>query len=124
MVRTDIGPVAVVIWRFSRGADTLAPYEQYLDPLHEPTVSLLRRVAAQPRIVVVVRDNQTGEAVGYSDVENHFQMGNLADRMAQAAVVSAPAPFRLRLLQVQRDCSVEDLMAAAEAEAVGQGSLS
>ena len=47
-VNTNSGPVAIILWRLARGAETLVNYEHYLDPLSEPTRRLLGRIEKAP----------------------------------------------------------------------------
>ncbi len=113
-VQTEIGPVAMVIWRLARGQKTLVQYEHYLDPLNEPTRRLLRRIEAQPRLKLVMRDNRTGETTGFWEFDNNFTLGEFADRLAQAVVGMVAGPFSQRVAEVQRTYRVEDLIAAAK----------
>src|SRR5690349_9115855 len=74
-VNTDLGPVAMVIWRLANGDETLVHYEHHLCPLHEPTRRLLRRIETQSRLKLVMRDNISGETRGFWEFDNNFAMG-------------------------------------------------
>lgn len=113
-VQTDAGPVAMVIWRLAQGGKTLVQYEHYLDPLHEPTRRLLRRIEGQSRFKVVMRDNRTGETTGFWEFDNNFAMGKFAEVISKIMSRVEPGPFKQRVALVQRDYSLEDLIAAAE----------
>lgn len=113
-IQTDAGPVAMVLWQLGHGGQTLVQYEHYLDPLHEPTRRLLRRIESQSRLKVVMRDNRTGETAGFWEFENIFAMGEFAEVMSKLVTGMDAGPFKQRVALVQRDYSLEDLIAAAE----------
>ena len=109
-VNTDAGPVAIILWRLARGAETLVHYEHYLDPLHEPTRRLLGRIENQSRLKIVLRKNQSGETEGFWEFDNTFAMGEFAERVAEACRGMQAGPFDQRVDLVKRQYGVEDLI--------------
>lgn len=112
-VNTDVGPVAIVLWRLARGPETLVHYEHYLDPLHEPTRQLLGRIENQSRLKIVMRDNQSGETEGFWEFDNTFAMGEFAERVSAACKGMSAGPFSQRVDLVKRQYRVEDLIKVA-----------
>lgn len=116
-VITAAGPLPMVMWRFVRGSETFMHREHYIDAMHEPARAMLRKIEAQLRLKVVLRDNRSGETTGFWEFDNNFEMGEVAEKMAKACAGLRTGPFDERIALVQREYSIEALIALAERSA-------
>lgn len=71
-VPTDAGPVSLLMWHFLHQGRSLIHYEHFLEPTGAEIRQRITALADQTRFKVILRDNQTGEVMGFWELDNTF----------------------------------------------------
>lgn len=111
-LRTEAGPVGLLMWHLLNHGTSLVNYEHFIDPTGDEIQKRMESLQAQTRFKVVLRDNRSGEVMGFWELDNVFSssLKEFVEECTQAFKGLACGSLEDRIAAALREYTPEDLL--------------
>jgi hypothetical protein len=106
---TSAGTIAFIIWSVSSRNGHVVDYEHFLDMFDPKTTILLRSIARQDRLKVIILDSFHSKTEGFFEFANEFGFGQFEAHLKAIRAGDTPADFAATQAALREEFSLEEL---------------
>ena len=96
-----------------RNGETVCTYEHYFDPLSDGTAVMLKKIASQDRLKLIMRNNRTGDVTGFWEFSNNFGLADVSSAFYGSQQCDDYATFDQRVEEAKTRYTTDELMVLA-----------